>query len=339
MAIDEQKYKDFKRIDQFVSKVIHPVLPNAKLKQSFISGSSIEVPITNFEGKLSSSKLFKETDYEYKGDGKFIHYTSLLGLKAILDSGFIRMSEFGNLIDKNELHYAASVFSENPIFRFDKTTTEQLKDSVLCLSACESNESTKKNDLMWEQYGDKGKGAIIEFELTKMNPNDFVLGKIQYGTEGLKPLFDIKKLAENYISTHGVIFPNNFQEFILELQSFHKSKRYEGEGEIRLLMKKNTSFPAETIYQDINSNQEVKYFNKLYFKGRHEFLNAANFEEEDELLDEFPQVEIKNIILGFNISVENKVNITTFLHEIKVIHNYEFEVLQITNEKEIIKMR
>lgn len=337
MAIDKQISKDFERVDHFISTVIHPVLPNAKLKESFINGA----PTTYFEGKLSSGELFKKTDYEYKGDGKFIHYTSLLGLKTILDSGFLRMSEFGNLIDKNELHYAASVFSENPIFSFDKTKTEQLKDSILCLSICESNERTKKNDLMWEVYGDKGKGAIIEFELTKKDPYFFILGKMQYGIEGLKPLSELKKLAENYINNKdNVMFPNNFPELLLELQSFHKSKRYEGENEIRLLLKRNKEFPEDTIYEDINSNQEVKYFNKLFLKGRYPYAEDEIKPNEYgiSIFDEFPQIEIKNIILGFNISVENKIAITDLLNEIKAKHNYEFEIFQINDEKEIIKM-
>lgn len=336
MAIDKQISKDFERIDHFISTVIHPVLPNAKLKESFIYGA----PTTNFEAKLSSGELFKETDYEYKGDGKFIHYTSLLGLKAILDSGFLRMSEFGNLIDKNELHYAAAVFSENPIFSFDKTKTEELKDSILCLSICESNEKTKKNDLMWEVYGDKGKGAIIEFELTKKDPYFFLLGKMQYGIEGLKPLTKLKKLAENYIKNCNVMFPNNFQELLLELQSFHKSKRYEGENEIRLLLKRNKEFPEDTIYEDINSNQEVKYFNKLFLKGRYPYAEKEiDIDKNDySYFDEFPQIEIKNIILGFNISVENKDAITDLLNKTKATHNYEFEILQINDEKEILKM-
>ncbi|WP_418264173.1 DUF2971 domain-containing protein [Flavobacterium faecale] len=338
MAIDKQISKDFVRVDDFISTVIHPVLPNAKLKESFINGA----PTNYFEGKLSSCELFKETDYEYKGDGKFIHHTSLFALKAILDSGYLRMSEFGNLIDTSELHYGASVFKENSIFQYEQANMDQLRKNVFCLSACQSSESTKTNELMWEVYGDKGKGVIIEFELTKKNPRFFILGKMQYGIDGLKPLTELKKLAENYINNKdNVMFPNNFPELLLELQSFHKAKRYEGENEIRLLFKKDIFFPAETIYQDINSNQEVKYFNKLFLKGRHPYAEKEIDINNDSLsyFDEFPQIEIKNIILGFNISVENKVAITDLLNGIRTTHNYEFEIFQINNEKEIIKMR
>lgn len=162
---------------------------------------------------------------------------------------------------------------------------------------------------------------------------------MQYGEEAKKPLRNIKELAEKYIKEKNVIFPNNSPEFLLELQSFHKSKRYEEEKEIRLLFKKNKFFPAETIYQDINSNQEVKHFNKLFLKARYPYAEDEIKPNESNIsiLDEFPQIEIKNIILSFNISVENKVTITYLLNEIKAKYNYEFEIFQINNEKKLLK--
>lgn len=238
MDRDDNRFQIFERVDEFITTVINPVFPNAQLSRSSTSGDYKDQHPIYFEGKLSSGDLFKETQYEYKGDGKFIHYTSLFGLKAILDSGYLRMSEFGNLIDTSELLYGASVFKENPIFQCKQTDINQLKENVFCFSACQSSESTKRNDLMWEVYGDKGKGVIIEFELTKKDPRFFILGNIQYGKEAKKPLEKIKALSEKYINDIKTAFPSNFPELILELQSFHKSKRYEGEKEIRLLFKK-----------------------------------------------------------------------------------------------------
>lgn len=342
MDREDNRLQMFKRVDEFIRTVINPVLPNAKLAESYINCFSDDNSPTYFDGKLSSRELFKDTEYEYKGDGKFIHYTSLFGLKAILDSGFLRMSEFGNLIDTSELNYGASVFKENEIFQYKQTNIDQLRENIFCLSACQSSKSTKINDLMWEVYGDKGKGIIIEFELTKKNPDFFILGNIQYGEDAKKPLEKIKALYEQYLNDVKTALPSNFIELLVELQSFHKAKRYEGESEIRLLFKKDKFFPSETIYKDINSNQEVKHFNKLFLKGRHPYSKkeikidkSSNY----SYFDEFPQIEIKSIILGFNISVENKVAITDLLNEIKAIYKYEFEIFQINNEKEIIKMR
>lgn len=343
MAIDENSMNNHKNVDKFRKEVIHPFFPNADFKSTFMV-SSPEEPATSFEGKLSPINLFKDTDYEYKGDGKFIHYTSLLGIKAILETGYLRMSEFGNLIDKNELQYAAKIFEGNPIFQIKKEKLEQLKENVFCLSMCESNEKTKKNTFLWEVYGDKGKGVVIEFELTKNNPKHFLLGKVQYGEEKLQKLRELKKNAENFKKDNNGFFPNNFPELFMEIKSFHKSKRYDAEKEVRLFLKtykrQYKEHKLKSIYKDINSNQEVKYFNRLYLKGRHPFLNFkySFSEEKDAVFNEFPQIEIKNIILGFNISVENKVAITYLFNEIKTKHNYEFDIFQINNEKEIIKM-
>jgi len=253
------------KTDNFLKKVIHPIFPNARYSSSFMMGTPEEAP-NNFKGILSPESLFKGTDYLYQGTGRFIHYTSLFALKSILESGYLRMSEFGNLIDKNELKYAAAVFSNNPIFKFDEHKLESLKDNLFCLSACKSNNKTKKNSFMWDNYGDKGKGAIIEFEFTKKDPYSYLFGNVQYGNESLIPLKKIKKLAELFFKDNDGFFPNNFIEILLSIQSFHKPKKYNIEDEVRIFMKEEKQqykeHKHETIYKDINSNHEVKYFNK-----------------------------------------------------------------------------
>jgi hypothetical protein len=343
MGFNKKTINDFKNVEKFRKEVINLIFPNASFASNLMI-SSPDKPATSFRGKLSSINLFKDSNYEYKGNGKFLHYTSLFSIKAILETGFLRMSEFGNLIDKEELQYAAKVFEGNSLFQFDKDKLEQLKNNLFCLSACKSNKNTKLDGFMWNEYGDKGKGVVIEFKFTKIDPKNFLLGQIQYGDDALQPLKNIKAQAEQFANDNNDFFPNNFLEFLMEIQSFHKAKRYEEEKEVRLFLKVEKQahkvHTLESIYKDINSNQEVKYFNKLFLKGRHPFLKLEYpfSDEEYEVFNEFPQIEIKNIILGFNISVKNKVAITSLLNQIKTTHNYEFEIFQINNEKEIIKM-
>lgn len=337
MIGNEKTFKNFENVDKFRKEVINPIFPNASFARSLMVSSPDE-PATSFNGQLSPIDLFKDTNYEYKGNGKFLHYTSLFGIKAILETGYLRMSEFGNLIDKHELLYASNVFKDNPLFQFDNTELNFLKENIFCLSACQSNEITKRNALMWEVYGDKGKGVIIEFELTKKAPSNFLLGNVQYGEEALRPLKEIKKLSEEIKNDNAAIFPNNFPELLLEIQSFHKTKRYEAEEEVRLFLKveryQYKEHELESIYKDINSNQEVKYFNKLFLKGRHLYLDKENFNNIN-ILNEFPQIEIKNIILGFNISDENQINISYFLRSLKNTYNYDFKISYINDEGHI----
>jgi hypothetical protein len=326
------------KISKFENDVIKPIFPNARFSSAFMMGSPEQAP-NSFKPKLSTGELFKSTVYENDGDGKYIHYTTLFGLKLILESGFLRMSEFGNLIDEKELLYSASVFGDNPIFKFDPKNLIHLKENLFCLSLCQSNEETKRNHLMWEVYADKGKGVIIELELNKQDPFYFLIGKIQYGEEGLEPIKRLKSLCEEFSKTHEGFFPNNFVEFILEMQSFHKVKIFESEQEIRLLMKEDKgqyeSHKHRTIYQDINSKQEVKYFNKLYLKERYPFDDSVDVSGKINILDSYPKIEIKNIILGYNISIENKVDIMFLLNDLKSKFNYNFKILQINDEGEI----
>jgi hypothetical protein len=340
--VNDSWQKARKKVDEFETKVIKPVFPNARFESSFMVGSPEQAP-NSFDPKLSPEELLKNTDYEYDGNGKYIHYTTLFGLKLILESGFLRMSEFGNLIDEKELIYAASVFEDNPLFNFDPEKLKHLKENLFCLSLCQSNETTKRNHLMWEVYGDKGKGVIIELELNKQDPYFFLLGKMQYGEEALEPIKKLKSLAEEFSNSHGGFFPNKFQEFILEMQSFHKVKIFEAEQEIRLLMKEDKeeyeSHNHRTIYRDINSKQEVKYFNKLYLKERYPFEDSIVTDKKIDVLDSYPQIEIKNIILGYNISIENKVDLMFFLNDLKTQHKYNFKISQMNDEGEIFEMR
>lgn len=322
----------FQKIEYFKNQVINPVFPKADFASRMMHGTPEQAP-NAFKGELSPIRLFDESEYEYKGDSKFIHYTTLFGLKAILETGYIRMSEFGNLVDKKELVYAAKVFQGSQ-FSNDKRL-ESLKENLFCLSACQSNEITKRNVLLWEIYGDKGKGVVIEFEFAKENLNSFILGNIQYGEEGLKPIQKIKQLWEKFMSNNDGFSPEDSIEFLLEMQSFHKAEKYKVEEEVRILMRENKltyeEHDFDTIYKDINSSQEVKYFNKLYLKERHPY-----FQNKNEL--NFPHIEIKNIILGFNISIENKIDLATFLYKLKKEYNYSFKTLQINDELEIFKM-
>lgn len=320
------------------------VFPHARLSSKFMIGSPNVAP-SEFNGRISPKNIFKDTVYEYKGDGKFIHFTSLFGLKAILDSGWIRMSEFGNLIDKQELVYGASIFNDNPLFQLKADKQEFLKSTIFCLSACKANEITKHNAYMWEVYADKSKGVMIEFELTKKDIHPFILGNIQYGQEKLNPLRIIKSLAEKFKEDFDGFFPNNFLEIILGIQAFHKSKQFDVEDEARIFMEQQKrpydDHVYKLIYKDINANQEVKYFNKLFLNVSQPYLTKRtnNKANESDLFNGFPRLEIKSITLGSGITIPNKCALMD-LFETKIEYKkYAFSLFQMTNESVISEMK
>ena len=51
------------------------------------------------------------------------------------------------------------------------------KENCFALSACLNTEKTRKNPFMWEKYGNKGKGVIIQFKINYDEIFKFLLGK------------------------------------------------------------------------------------------------------------------------------------------------------------------
>ena len=330
-------------VRKFERDVLQKTFPNARFSSSGMMGSPDIAP-SSFKAEISPDNLFKGTEYEYKGDGKFIHFTSILALKSILDTGWIRMSEFSNLVDKQELVYASSVFENDKFYTQEFDKLEHLKRNVFCLSACESSQETQSDSFMWEIYGDKGAGVFIEFEYTNKQPYSHNLGNVLYGKENLKPLIQLKVLYDQFrIETNNFTIQDIFN-VILEIKAFHKSKKYQSEKEVRLLFKQNKNWyeghDHTSIYEDFNAKQEVKYFSKLYLKGRNPIVTDENLQKytEEEICRYYPQIEIKRICLGYNISIENKVDIMKFISKLKATNNYDFELWHINNELEQIRM-
>ncbi len=339
MALGKITEQNISNVDKFLNEVIKPILPNAKFADASMWSAPDELA-TNFEGHMLPKGLLNDSVYEYKGDWKFLHFTNLFSLKTILESGFLRMSAFGNLIDNKEINYALDVFaqSQSPANPIDNAIIEELKEHLYCLSLCESNSKTRRDDYMWEVYADKGRGVAIEFEFTKPNPSQFLFGKMQYGDKELKPINDLKKLTEEFINENPNFFPNNFTELFVALFSFHKVKRYSIENEVRMLLYdkfwKYDKYKLESVYKDINNRYEVKNFNKLFLRNRHPFLdlNYPFSDEKDIVLDEFPQIEIKNIILGYGLSNEKQIALEDLLKDVKNDKNYDFKISKIFDE-------
>ncbi len=330
-------------VRKFENDVLQKIFPNARLASAGMFGSP-EIAPSSFKAKISPENLFKDTVYEYKGNGNFIHFTSLIALKSILDSGWIRMSDFSNLVDKQELVYASSIFEKDGFYTQEFNKIEDLKRNVFCLSACESSLQTQTDSFMWEIYGDKGSGVFIEFEYTNKEPYSHNLGNVLYGKKNLNSLIQLKELYNQFRSDTNNFSVQDIFNLILEIKAFHKANRYQKEKEVRFLFKNDKNnydeHDHESIYEDFNSRQEVKYFSKLYLKGRNPIVTDENLKKhtEIEICKYYPQIEIKRICLGYNISIENKVDIMTFISKLKATHNYDFELWHINNELEQLRM-
>lgn len=328
----------------FENEVLKQVLPNARLASSMMMGSPDEAP-NAFVGKLSSENLFKNSVYEYQGDGKFLHFTNLSGLKAILESGWLRMSEFRNLLDKSELSYPDFIFENDPYYKLSSEELDSIKENVFCLSACQSNEETKRNSFMWDVYGDRGMGVTIEYCFDQKHPYNYVIGKTQYGVEALKPLEKLKELAGEFRNKNANFFPSNFAELITELRAFHKAKRFSIEEEVRLFLRVDKQAHEEhnhiSIYRDLAHGQNVRYFNKLFLKGRHEFLTEENIKIHgtETILNVTPQIVINKITFGFNIPIKQKIDLFSFFRKLGKKFNYTYELWHMDEDERINKFR
>lgn len=182
-------------------------------------------------------------------------------------------------------------------------------------------------------YADNAKGACIEFQIKMNNPN-YTYGKILYGSDNLDLIDRIKNQTEIFMNGNKNFTVSNFIQFISTVLSFHKSKKYHYENEVRIFHLRNIFLEDVNIYQDLNSNFDRTNFCKVYHDIRkHPYYKT---ETSDNLyFNLIPRIEIKNIILGYNLSFQQKNNIKIKLEEIKSKYGYNFNISHIDEEEEI----
>jgi hypothetical protein len=322
-------------MSNFDSKVFKEVLPNSTFLPRCYAG--------NAGGHFSFKDLFIGTDYEQDKKELFCHFTSVQSLVSILKGGYLRMSEFNHLIDINEIQYGSKIFKDFIEASKLENRVSDLKETCFSLSACISSEPVKTNSFLWESYGNKGNGVIIEFEILYKDVESMLLGKIQYGKDDLKPLEEIKQKALIFKELNDFI-PSDFPTEIIELLAFHKELRYKSEEEIRLFMKVNKPKYEEhshiAIYKDVTNNNLVRWFFRLFLEGRKDVFKKEDISDDDNLIEDYfsyyPTIRIKNIILGSSLTIEQKIDIVYLIDQIRSKHNYTFNINHLNNDNEIL---
>jgi hypothetical protein len=322
-----------KKINDFFEFVIKDSFPNSKIQNSESHGSPTKPP-NSFKGIVSPKNLFVGTRYEIPENCNLIHYTDFHSLLSILNSGFFRMSEFKNFKDKSEFIYSSNFLNHPPFSNLKSPDIENLKKDLFGFSSCLSNDDTKRNHYMWNMYADNAKGVCIEFQIKLNNPS-YTFGKILYGNENLDIIDRIKNQTEIFMINNKNFTVSNFIQFISTVLSFHKSKKYHYENEIRIFHLRNKFMEDVNIYQDLNSNFDKTNFCKIY----HDISKHPNYKTETcdkTYFNLIPRIEIKNIILGYNLSNQQKNNIKMKIDEIKSKFGYNFNISHINEEEEII---
>ncbi|WP_394773415.1 DUF2971 domain-containing protein [Flavobacterium sp.] len=326
--------------DKFLDVVFRPVFPYIKFERKSIFGGVI--PPNSFKGKILKYQLFDKTQYSLNKDDELLHFTSLQGLDAILESGYLRLSSIENLSDNLELSFALENVKNKLKIPIDETEIQNIKQNVFCLSSCLYNNDTIRDPFMWEIYSKGGSGAAIVFEVENINSN-VLLGKVQYGEKELSGLFALLERMERYSLEYDNFLPNNLYEMMSDIFCFHKSNNFHRENEIRLLVSDSKSSIWDKhnnlfIEEVINSSNQVRYIYKLVLKERLEdwynknYFNRADISLED-VHNELPKIKIKEIIVGYNVKELN--TIIPYLYEKKQKLNMDFDIKFLNSELEI----
>lgn len=308
---------------EFLVEVIQPLLPFSKFSSTIHSGD-YNNPSNSFHALLSTNNLLKDSIYELKKSRRLIHFTSIQSISSIITNGFVRMTELKALDDTSELSYASKVFQENPIFRHGEAIIDKSKSKLYCLSACLKTSKNLRDLYMWENYGAKGKGVILEFTLSNLNAHRFSTGLVRYGDANLNIIRDLKLRAEHFYNKNN-FFPNNPIELFSVFKAFHKSLRFKNEKEIRLLFSSNefgkNIYP--TIYNDINKKNKVTSYNKVFLKGRNPYPKTD--------IEIYPEISIKKVVLGYDLKIEEKFEIAKFLSSLQN-KNFSFQISHLNEE-------
>lgn len=296
--------------DFFMKEVLNRFFPKAHLKSSTIWESE-KIKPNFFDGEISTYNIFEQTPYQYKGQNSFIHFTCLKKLKAIIESGYLRMASLDSLQDTEEVHFAAKVIDPNCNYEIGAAS-----ENLFSLSACESSQSNITNENMWMEYGDKYAGCILEYSFSKMELFRMNFGVIRYGEENLS---DLKKLVLSSNSFHNEFgfSVSELPVFLKTILSFHKKQSFDFEREIRLLFEPDIILRNERL-EYINCDKKgFRRVYKLPFKEFNKLPEHPNFDLETKL-HHYPQIELKRVILGQKTS-------KTELKEIKKLIQEKFQ--------------
>lgn len=304
----------------YTKEVLNKFFPKAKLKTSIIWESETVKP-NFFDGEISTYNIFDHTPYEYKGQNRFIHFTSIEKLKAILTSGYLRMASLDSLQDTEEVHFAGKVIDPNCFYDLDVAS-----ENLFSLSACESTTANILNKKMWMEYGDQYRGCILQYSFSKMELFRSNFGVIRYGEKHLSDLKKLVIMSHSFYQEYGFSV-SQLPVFLRTILAFHKNQSYDFEREIRLLLEPEF-LPDSCFEPDFCQKKGIKKYYKLPFSERNELPVNTKY-DQDTILHHFPQIELKKIILGPQSSVKDKEEVET---QIKCyLPNSEIEIHYLQN--------
>ncbi len=286
MIQDSDKYEKLQI--KFQKEVLDKLVKSDHVFGSYFGGPNRTYTSLNL---CSCNRHYTESDYYYKEDLEFIHFTSQDKLKLILQTEQLRLFNLSSQNDKEEFKFAARVLGDQDSYH------ELSRKRIYSLSMCQLE---ILNDLtMWRLYAENTKGIALKIRISN-DPEKwkkYHLSKVHYG--------EIEKIETYKIEKRQFEEKNNFR-FSLNLDrfmAFHKSEHFKVEKEIRLIHfsepnKKMFSFtPRPLKEKDFASHIEINLENEI--RGR---------KKEIESKVEKPSIIITEIILGPNFDNDKLVS-------------------------------
>jgi len=179
-----------------------------------------------FENKLFKSILKQPASKIYR-------YMSLNTFVDIITSGKILVGSILGMNDKSEIyHFDKNYDKDKYVENIIQPNNFKYLNSLYL--SCYTNDTKIDNLTMWRLYADEAKGICVEFEPTDKIRNGFYLAQVEYGNKDDSPAYEYIKQITGF---NPKFYDNNlFLKSLAYWKYFLKSKDYEDEAEVRLLI-------------------------------------------------------------------------------------------------------
>ena len=260
------------------------------------------------------------SEYSYKGKLNFIHFTNLIAVQSIITERNLRLYNLRNLNDPREYSFAGDLIT------LDKDKRKDAKDNFYLLSMCKtelltSRATTEIEFNMWRLYGNNGQGIALELNFDESPPikwHDYFLSSVHYGASSKTNLKRLNTLLKQLENATPLVTAD-----LGQIVSFHKSRLFKLEQEIRLLFDNRInkvigattySFKGETtspitrtdISKSSTVENEIKYLELPIYHSDFKAISTKGT---------IPIPKIEKIILGYQFK-DNFQKVATHLENL-----------------------
>lgn len=255
-------------------------------------GKNIKLEISSRNSDYKETQYYcNETPY-YCGEKKLLryneerllHFTNMQSMHEILESNSLRMHSLNKCKDIYELEKFKTICNDDS---FD------FKMNYHILYATFVRQERYTDLEMWKNYGDKGNGVCIEFEIENIKEywENFLLAPIQYQKDN--KIFDLYDDAvKSFKKKHNYDISLDLSPIV----PFFKSSELKDEQEVKMIFYKEPTVNnvEVTRLQNIINQEIVNYIPfPLSHISKHEQFKINDFET-------VPKLSISKIYTGFD---------------------------------------